>query len=111
MAVKQIMLYCQIGSRGNVDEHSSLLRCYSVLIGKHNLKMEATHTLKTSVTIYQSIQHNISEYLNLHCYNDYDIMYFTNIQWENPKGSTFIMPESAISYLVKVLQTPEIMMH
>jgi hypothetical protein len=80
MAVKQIMLHCQLGSHGNVDEDSSLLGCYSVLIGKHNLKMEAIHTLKTSVTIYQSTQHNISEYLNLHCYNDYDVMYFMKVQ-------------------------------
>jgi hypothetical protein len=64
------MLHCQIGSHGNVDENSSLLGCYSVLIGKYNVKMKATHTLKISVTIYQSPQHNISEYLNLHCYND-----------------------------------------
>ena len=80
MAVQYIMVYCQIGSYGNVDEDSSLLGCYSVLIGKHNLKKEATHTLTTSGTIYQFTQHKISEYLNLHCYNDYGILYFTKVQ-------------------------------
>ena len=74
------MVHCQIGSYGNIDEDSSLLECYSVLIGKHNLKKKATHTLKTLGTIYQSTQRTISEYLNLHCYNDYGILYFKKVQ-------------------------------
>jgi len=74
------MSHCQIASQGNFDEDSSFLGCYSVLIGKHNLKMEATNTLKTPGTIYQSTQHNISEYSNLRRYKDYDTLYFKIVQ-------------------------------
>jgi hypothetical protein len=51
-----------------IKDHTSLLQCYAMLIGKQSptLKMEVAYSCRTLSHIYQLTGYNILEDVNLH---------------------------------------------